>query len=149
MSSMDNSKDQNFVFIYAEIEKSGGLIEKLQKPYKDLKNLVENQKTGNWDCTNTEIQFRKDQISAYLNLVPLFLKIKNWGDLEELLIQEDDDDSVFVFQRDTAIMAEDEGYSETLEYFKQTQRDLSSVRKYLFSYVVYNIENFMTMIEEA
>jgi len=149
MSSMDNSKDQNFVFIYAEIEKSGGLIEKLKKPYKDLKNLVENQKTGNWDCTNTEIQFRKDQISAYLNLVPLFLKIKNWGDLEELLIQEDDDDSVFVFQRDTAIMAEDEGYSETLKYFKKTQRNLSSVRKYLFSYVAYNIENFMTMIEEA
>jgi len=149
MSSMDNSKDQNFVFIYAEIEKSGGLIEKLQKPYKDLKNLVENQKKGNWDCTDTEVQFQKDRISAYLNLVPLFLKIKKWGDLEELLIQEDDNDSIFVFQRDTAIMAEDEGYSETLEYFKQTQRDLSSVRKYLFSYVVYNIENFMTMIEEA
>ena len=133
----------------SKMVQNSALDKNIKLSFVELINRVENNNIKNWYSWDFKVIKNKQQITIYLDLIPLFYRLKKWTDLKELLLQETDNKSLITFRRDSAIWAEDNDYSSSIEYLTESFHDFTSAKVYLLEYIFSNVGDFINMIEEV
>ncbi|MBT4926645.1 transposase [bacterium] len=133
----------------SKMVQNSALDKNIKLSFVELINRVENNNIKNWDSWDFKVIKNKQQITIYLDLIPLFYRLKKWTDLKELLLQDTDKKSLITFRRDSAIWAKDNDYSSSIEYLTESFPDFTSAKVYLLEYIFSNVGDFINMIEEV